>query len=98
SGYNSYSTRMLGSSPWSYPSARYYNNPYPSRYYGSPYTSDLVFSGFQYTHAIVIGFDAHAKITWDNSFEINGLKSFYLDQYVKILTEKEKIELFYLFQ
>jgi len=96
--YNATGPRMLGASPWSYPSSRYYNNLYPTRYYGNPYQSDLMFDGFRYTHAIVIGFDAHAKITWDNSFEINGLKSLYLDQFVKILTEKEKVELFYLFQ
>jgi len=98
SGSAAYSSRLIGSSPWSYTSPRYYNNPYPARYYNSPYQSDLVFNGFQYTHAIVIGFDAHAKLTWDNSFEISDLKSLYLEQFVKILPEKEKIELFYLFQ
>ena len=97
SGYNSFNPRVLGSSPW-YPPTRYYNNPYPARYYNNPYQSDLVFDGFRYTHAIVIGFDAHAKVTWDNSFEINGLKSYQLEQFVKILTEKEKIELVYLYQ
>ncbi|HEV8513687.1 MAG TPA: hypothetical protein VGQ59_10440, partial [Cyclobacteriaceae bacterium] len=97
SAYGSYNPRLFGNSPWSYPSTRYSNNPYLNRY-SNPNQSDLVFTGFQYTHAIVIGFDAHAKLTWDNSFEINGLKSFYMEQFVKILTDKEKIELFYLFQ
>ncbi len=89
SGYSSYNTRSIASSPWSYGSARYYNNPY---------RSDMVFDGFRYTHAIVIGFDAKAKLTWDNSFETNGLKSYQLEQLVKILPEKDKIALIYLYE
>jgi hypothetical protein len=90
SGYNSaYNSRVLGTTS---------TYGYPSRYYYNPYQSSLVFDGFRYTHAIVIGFDAHAKLTWDNSFEINGIKSYELEQFVKILPEKEKIALVYLYQ
>lgn len=89
--YNFANAQALNSpSPWSYGMS--------NRYYNSPYRSDVVFDGFQYTHAIVIGFDAQAKLTWDNSFEINGLKSYQLEQFVKILPEKDKIALIYMFE
>ena len=89
--YNPNNTPLNSYSPWSYGlSSRYYYNTYNS--------SNLVFDGFQYTHAIVIGFDAQANLIWDNSFEINGLKSFQLEQFVKILPEKDKIALIYLYQ
>jgi hypothetical protein len=88
---NFYNAQALNSpSPWSYGMS--------NRYYSSPYRSDVVFDGFQYTHAIVIGFDAQAKLTWDNSFETNGLKSYQLEQFVKILPEKDKIALIYMYE
>lgn len=90
--YNFYNMQALNNpSPWSYGVTNRY-------FYNSPYRSDVVFDGFQYTHAVVIGFDAKAKLTWDNSFEINGLKSYQLEQFVKILPEKNKIALIYLFE
>ena len=78
-------------SPWSYGLTS-------RNYYNSPYRSDLIFDGFQYTHAIVIGFDTQARLIWDNSFEINGLKSFQLEQFVKILPGRDKVALLYLFE
>ncbi len=67
SGYNSVYNSRLGT-----PSVSRYGSF--GSYYYNPYQSDLVFDGFRYTHAIVIGLDANAKLTWDNSFETNGLK------------------------
>ena len=64
----------------------------------SPYNNDFVFDGYQYTHAIVIGFDALGKVRWDNSFEINDVKSFKLEQFVKIAPSKDHIGLLYLFE
>ncbi len=54
--------------------------------------------GFQYTHAVAIGFDKKAKLLWDNSFEINDVKSYQLKQFVKIIPEKDQIVLLYLFE
>jgi hypothetical protein len=91
--FNLYNTQLPSNpSPWSYGISN--RVAYSS---SSPYRSDVVFDGFQYTHAIVIGFDAQAKLSWDNSFEINGLKSYQLEQFVKILPEKDKIALIYLY-
>lgn len=64
----------------------------------SPYRNDLIFDGYQYTHAIVIGFDASGKVKWDNSFEINDAKSFKLEQFVKIAPAEDHIDLLYLFE
>ncbi|MCE7863153.1 MAG: hypothetical protein DYG99_06395 [Bacteroidetes bacterium CHB5] len=68
-------------------------------YYGNPLVrTDRVFDGYQYTHAVIIGFDANGKLTWDNSFEINDVKTFELQQYVKIAPEPDRITLLYLHQ
>lgn len=88
---------------YSYPSSR--NAPFNSsyinpRYFGSYYGSsrgELVFDGYQYTHAVVIGFDKDGNIKWDNSFEINDVRTMNLEQYVKVHPEKEKVSLLYLF-
>jgi hypothetical protein len=77
-------------SPWNYGLS--------SRSFYTPYRSDVVFNGFQYTHAVVIGFDSAAKLVWDNSFEINGLKSFQLEQFVKLVPEQSKIDLLYIYE
>jgi hypothetical protein len=62
------------------------------------YGSNLVFDGYQYTHAVAIGFDKNAELVWDNSFEINGIKVFQLDQFVKIFTAPDHIVLVYIFE
>lgn len=56
-----------------------------------------VFDGYQYTHAVVLGIDKNGKLLWDNSFEINDIKTFTLDQYVKMHLTKDQISLIYLF-
>jgi hypothetical protein len=80
--------------------SRQYSNQISSRgFYGSsPYNNDYVFDGYQYTHAIVIGFDEIGKVRWDNSFEINDAKSFSLEQFVKIAPSTDHISLLYLFE
>ncbi|MFN3839856.1 MAG: hypothetical protein ACK4RF_04035 [Cyclobacteriaceae bacterium] len=61
------------------------------------YAVPYVFDGYRYTHAILIGFNKQGKLQWDNSFEINDVKSFTLDQYVKMDTRNDRIALLYLF-
>jgi hypothetical protein len=58
---------------------------------------DLVFDGYQYTHAVVIGFDKNGNLKWDNSFEINDVRTMDLQQFVKIHPEKDRVSLVYLF-
>lgn len=68
----------------------------------SPYTpsyirGDQVFDGYRYTHAVILGFNADGRLLWDNSFEINDVKTYTLEQYVKLGTDEDKIVLLYLF-
>jgi hypothetical protein len=56
-----------------------------------------IFDGYRYTHAIVIGFNQEGKLQWDNSFEINDIKTFTLDQFVKMDARPDRIALLYLF-
>ncbi|MEJ0034407.1 MAG: hypothetical protein WDO15_30565 [Bacteroidota bacterium] len=86
---------------YSYPSR---SVPYGSTYMGGRTNSlmnssrgDLVFDGYQYTHAVVIGFDKDGNLSWDNSFEINDVRTMNLEQFVKVHPEKNKVSLFYLF-
>ena len=56
------------------------------------------FSGYKYTHAVVISFDENGELIWDNSFEINDIVSFTLDQSVEPLVREDGIILFYNFE
>lgn len=61
------------------------------------YDNGRIFDGYYYTHAVVIGFDKQGKLIWDNAFEINDVKTFTLEQFVKLDPEEDKIKLLYLF-
>jgi hypothetical protein len=60
--------------------------------------NNLIFDGFQYTHAVVIGINNEGELVWDNSFEINDVKTFTLEQFVKMDTQNNQIVLLYIFQ
>lgn len=57
-----------------------------------------IFDGYHYTHAVVMGFDLNGKLLWDNSFEINDVRTFTLEQFVKLEVINDKIALLYLFE
>jgi hypothetical protein len=84
---------------YSYPSpTRASVGTFSSRYNNiGGYRGDLIFDGYQYTHAVVIGFDKDGNLRWDNSFEINDVRTFQLQQFVKILPQDSKISLLYLY-
>jgi len=85
-----------------YPHYSYANRSYGglstfSRYNSNPIMREgMVFDGYQYTHAVVIGFDTNGKLIWDNSFEVNDVRTMQLEQFVKIQAERERIILLYL--
>jgi len=56
-----------------------------------------IFDGYYYTHAVVMGFDLQGNLLWDNSFEINDVKTFTLEQFVKLELQGDRIALLYLF-
>ncbi len=65
-------------------------------YYGNSYGS--AFDGYKYTHAVVLGFDRRGRLLWDNSFEINDVESYTLDQFVHISMNEKEIALIYMFE
>lgn len=71
-------------------------NPY--MLYGNSMIRDgRIFDGYRYTHAVVMGFDRDGELIWDNSFEINDVKTFSLEQFVKLEIQPDRIALLYLF-
>lgn len=77
-----------------------------SSYYGySAYSFDpfignrstQVFDGYKYTHAVIIAFDDDGKLIWDNSFEINDLKSFQLEEHIHLAFLDNEIVMLYLY-
>lgn len=67
-----------------------------SRSFASAYDG-RIFDGYRYTHAVVIGFDKNGTVIWDNSFEINDVKTYTLEQFVKLETLPDKISLLYVY-
>jgi hypothetical protein len=68
---------------------------YSARSYLSEY--GRTFEGYQYTHAVVIGFDTSGRLLWDNSFEINDVVSYDLEQFVHVSTRGDKTVLLYMY-
>jgi hypothetical protein len=64
----------------------------------SPIKNGRIFDGYYYTHAVVMGFQPNGDLVWDNSFEINDVRTFTLDQFVKLEVQGDRIALLYLFE
>ncbi len=71
-------------------------------YYGGfgrlPGGQNLAFEGYKYTHAVLIAFDPNGKLQYDNSFEINDVLSYQLDQLVSVGIEEDQIVLLYTYE
>jgi len=83
---------------------KYNTNTYNS-YFGGYYSRgagryqrNLAFEGFKYTHAIVIAFDKSGNLLYDNSFEINDVLSYDLDQFVNVSVEDDRMVLLYIYE
>lgn len=79
-----------------------YKSVEPVGFFGPTYTSGMVrngriFDGYYYTHAVVMGFDKNGEVMWDNSFEINDVRTFTLEQFVKLQVQDDHIVLLYLY-
>jgi hypothetical protein len=61
------------------------------------YQHGRIFEGYYYTHAVIMAFNKNGDLLWDNSFEINDVKSFKLEQFVRAQLFEDKIALFYIF-
>ncbi|MGB5928517.1 MAG: hypothetical protein WBH03_10090, partial [Cyclobacteriaceae bacterium] len=87
----------------SQPSPRNLNNAStlnnPAMWRNNAYGNMMSFSGFQYTHAVIMGFDKSGNKLWDNSFEINDVESLNLEQLVNASVESnDKVVLLYLYE
>jgi small nuclear ribonucleoprotein (snRNP)-like protein len=88
-----------------YPEYRNTNNFYPGMngygygYGGFGYNgygrNYPIFDGWVYTHAVIAGFDMQGNLLWDNSFEINDVKTFSLREKVKVSFSNDNIVLAY---
>lgn len=91
---------MLGEAfypQYAYPQGVAYRTGIPQMYSHSFSRGGYTLIGYQYTHAVVIGFDENGALKWDNSFEINDVMTPNLEQFVKIQPLDDKILLQYVF-
>lgn len=56
------------------------------------------FLGYKYTHAVVMAFDRSGKRLWDNSFEINDVNSYELQQFVNVSSLGDDVILLYTYE
>ncbi|MEN8249081.1 MAG: hypothetical protein ABFS32_09120 [Bacteroidota bacterium] len=73
----------------------YYGGNY-GRYQGNNYGISS-FAGYKYTHAVIVGFDKKGEMLWDNSFEIEDVQTFSLEQFVHADVVNDKVILLYLY-
>lgn len=73
-------------------------SPYYGVMPGSMIQNGRVFDGYHYTHAVVMGFNEDGKLLWDNSFEINDVKTYTLEQFVKLEVLPDRLALMYVFE
>ncbi|MCF6359733.1 MAG: hypothetical protein L3J29_03125 [Cyclobacteriaceae bacterium] len=83
-----------------YSSSNYYNRStghYAGYDSGSNDQLPMNFAGYRYTHGIVAAFDSNGKMLWDNSFEIEDVLSYSLEQFIHAAFVEEGIVLLYLY-
>lgn len=92
---------LLGEAFYPKYSSTTYGGSSPGYYGGYGYTgSDYMpmnFAGYRYTHAVVAAFDSNGKMLWDNSFEIEDVLSFSLEQFIHASFTDNGIVLLYLY-
>jgi hypothetical protein len=82
-----------------YPHYTYANGRGSTAFFGNALArSELLFDGYQYTHAVVAGFDKNGNLLWDNSFKIENVKTMNLEQLVKMQPNGNKLDMAYLFE
>jgi len=65
--------------------------------YGANQVAPTNFAGYRYTHGVVAAFDSSGKMIWDNSFEIEDVLSYSLEQFIHAAFIGEDIVLLYLY-
>lgn len=62
--------------------------------YGMAHTRNI-FDGYRFTHALAVAFDREAKVAWDESLEINGVKSYSRARRVEIIADGKNAGIVY---
>ena len=91
---------LIGEAYYPTYSNRSYSYGFSTAYSYDPFMtgrSAQVFDGYKYTHAVIIAFDDNGKLLWDNSFEINDLKSFQLEEHIQLAFLENEIVMLYLY-
>lgn len=58
-------------------------------------TSEIVFEGYQHTHAVVMSFDDKGKMLWDNVFKIEHVKNKELQKIIHLRLGKDSLTMLY---
>ncbi|MFN8342485.1 MAG: hypothetical protein U0V64_12505 [Cyclobacteriaceae bacterium] len=92
---------LLGEAFFPHYSTRYTNFSYPTYplrgFQPAATRGETVLDYYQYTHAVILCFDKQGKLLWDNSFEINDIRTPELMQFVKIRPEPDRVVMSYLY-
>ncbi|QCK13987.1 hypothetical protein [Mangrovivirga cuniculi] len=70
-------------------------NPSTFDYY--PGTGQII-SEFNFSHAVILAFDENGNMLWDNSFEIDEIKTMNLEHQVSIDVDPDRIALLYFYE
>ena len=81
-----------------YPRYSSYSSPgtYGTGAYGGYNSYNPSFMGYKYTHAIIVSFDRNGNIIWDNSFGVDGVETYSLEENVAVNHTNDKTVLMYL--
>lgn len=79
-----------------YPVYRYYGSGGPGGI--ADRTNSTFFDGYRFTHSVVMAFTPDGEVLWNNSFEIEGIQSMVLNEFVKVHVNRERVVLLYLFE
>ncbi|WP_436517559.1 hypothetical protein [Ekhidna sp. To15] len=69
---------------------------YGNRWSSPSLGSNPYFLGYKYTHAVVVAFDQNCNIIWDQTFKIEDIQTFSLEENVVVSASGEKVILMYL--
>jgi hypothetical protein len=58
-------------------------------------TSEIIFDGYQHTHAVVMSFDEQGKMLWDNVFKIEHVKNRDLQKIIHICLRPDSLTMVY---
>ena len=71
-------------------------NSYGNFGYTPDFRRDPYFLGYKYTHAVILGFDQNCNILWDQTFKIEDIQTYSLEENVVVSASGDRVILMYL--